>query len=110
MTTMSNKPQLTLLLQLLFGLCLACALFYPNFSAQWGLTDDHEIIRYVGDDHVLRFSEIPNMLMKTEAGNPWGSKPRYRPVYYSLRLCETALWGDHVFLWYLFRVVVLGVS
>jgi len=73
------------------------------------MIDDHEIIAFMGNDHHLSFREIPKMLMKTEVGVP-GQTSRYRPSYYLFRLIETAVWGDHPFFWYLFRVVLFGIS
>jgi hypothetical protein len=80
--------------------------FGPFVSAKFGLIDDHEILRFLGPNHVVRFWDIPRLLItKTEVGQ-WGTSSRLRPIYYILRLVETALWGDHAGLWYLTRIVL----
>lgn len=71
------------------------------------MVDDHEVMSFLGSDLNLSFGEIPEMLMKTEAGFNLGSG-RYRPAYYLTRLIETATWGVNPHLWYSFRVVLLG--
>lgn len=98
-----------LLLQLLFAFAFSYFLFGANFTAQFGLIDDHEIISYLGSDQALHFSEILEKLKRTEVwfGNP---STRYRPSYYSLRLLETAIWGQSAFCWYAARILMLWIT
>lgn len=78
--------------------------------APFGLVDDHEILRFLGADHMVRFSEIPHILLsQTELGQ-WGSSSRFRPVYYLFRIIEAAIQGDNAGQWYLTRLVLLAVT
>ncbi|TGL98127.1 hypothetical protein EHQ76_13950 [Leptospira barantonii] len=80
-------------------------LFGPNLKAQWWLIDDHEIFYFLKTEKKpsswLDFFGI--LIDQTEVGQ-FGSSSRYRISYYSLRLIETILWKDNVFLWYAFRM------
>jgi hypothetical protein len=81
-------------------------LFGKNLQARWGPIDDHEIMSYLGTDQRLSLTEIPKILAGSETGNP-GKSLRYRPMYQTLRLVETATWGNNAHLWYIFRLVIL---
>jgi hypothetical protein len=104
-----TESRFILFFQILISLFFATILFYPNLSAQWGLADDHEIVSFMGTDLHLRYSEIPEMLMKTEAGFP-GWSLRYRFTFYLIRLLETATWGNNPSFWYAFRIFLFGIS
>ena len=91
----------------LFALVISCYCFNPNLSSWFGLIDDHETIKYLGSDGVLYISEIPGFLLETEVGHPFESR-RFRPIYYSLRLIETALWRDNVAIWYGVRMAAFA--
>jgi hypothetical protein len=97
-----------ILIQALLSFSFAIIILYPNLSAKWSNTDDHEIIDFMGKDHQLSYKEIPHMLMKTEVG--FSGVPRYRPTYYLLKLIETASWGNNPLFWYAFRIGLLGTS
>lgn len=77
-----------------------------NFSAKLGIIDDHEIPMFMGSDGRVRLSEIPNTILQTEVGK-WGEALRYRPSYYTLRVLETALWGENATAWYFTRYLIL---
>jgi len=98
-----------LFLQLLLTLVLSCLLLSPNFTAQFGMIDDHEIMRFLGSKISLPLGEVFSQLQHTEAwvGNV---STRYRPAYYLLRLIETACWGDSAFGWYSTRVVLCWLT
>ncbi len=81
--------------------------FGPNLGSWFGLIDDHETIKYLGPDRVLYVSEMPGFLLDTEVGHPFEAR-RFRPIYYSLRLIETALWRDNVALWYGVRMAAFA--
>lgn len=88
------------------SLILVLTLFGKNLHAEWGPIDDHEIMSYLGVDQQLRLNEFPKILAESETGNP-GKSLRYRPVYQTLRLLETATWGNNAQYWYAFRLVLL---
>jgi len=77
-----------------------------NFASKLGIIDDHEIPMFMGSDGAVKLSEIPSAIMSSEVGK-WGEALRYRPSYYTLRVLETALWGDNEMLWYLTRYLIL---
>ena len=78
--------------------------------SELGLIDDHEILRFLGPDHVIRLSDIPSILFgQTEVGR-WGHDTRLRPVYYLVRIIESALWGTDTGLWYSVRVVIVAFT
>lgn len=106
----STKPSMAILFcQYAISLSFACLLFFPFLSAQWGIADDHEIQYFLGKDAKMAFAEIPSMLLKeTEAGIPGGSV-RFRPVYYALRLTETAFWGGNLAGWYASRILTFSL-
>lgn len=107
---LDKQTAVVLIVQFILSVTFAYIIFSPFLSAQWGVADDHEIQYYLGTDAKLSFSEIPAILVnETEAGSP-GSSPRYRPVYCLLRLVETAVWGDNLFYWYAFRMLLFGAS
>lgn len=103
-TSFINRHAKILILSLV--LILVGLLFGKNVGAQWGPIDDHEIISQLGTDQKLRLSEIPQLLLASEAGLP-GITLRYRPVYQTIRIFEIAAWGNHAQPWYIFRLVML---
>jgi hypothetical protein len=105
----TTDSKIILFLQFFISASFAIVLLYPNFSAQWGIIDDHQIMAFMGNDLKLTFREIPARLMETEVGHP-GTALRYRPAYYSAQLVETALWGNNPSIWYSFRVFLFGIS
>ena len=79
------------------------------FHANWGIVDDHEIFWFLGTEHSLPFKDIfPTLLTKTELAGPLLMQGRFRPIYYFLRVIETAFWGENVHLWYLSRVLMFA--
>ncbi len=75
-----------------------------NFSAKLGMIDDHEIAMFLGSDGKINATQIPSLILSTEVGE-YGHALRYRPIYYSFRIIETALWRDNAQLWYGVRYV-----
>jgi hypothetical protein len=94
---------------LIIGILIAIAffIFEPSLYSQWGILDDHEIVYYSPSSHPMGFSDlIPTLLSKTEI-SPSSTSPRFRPVYYFLRLVETRLWSsESPFPWYLTRIFI----
>jgi hypothetical protein len=75
--------------------------------ADWGIVDDHEIFDFLGSRQHLPISEIVSTVLdKTEVGN---LQERFRPVYYFLRVVETAAWGRDVHLWYASHAMAFAV-
>lgn len=91
------------------ALALTFYLYGPNLDAGWGYIDDHEIVSFLGSDHVMHWREFWPRLMGTEIGTP-GQFVRYRPVYYTLRLMETVLWRDSSFSWYFVRLLSIALA
>ena len=99
---------LQLLLLIILSIFTSYYMLGDNLRAQWWIIDDHEIMRYLGEDGHLDFKDIPSKLLtETEVGN-FGGSPRYRPSYYFLRLLETALWGNYPKLFYLTWFLILS--
>jgi hypothetical protein len=97
------------LLSLAGAAFLAFHLAGTNLKGSWIIIDDHEIMKFLGADHRLGWSEVPGLLLATEVGKP-GEAVRYRPSYYLLRLGETCLWGADIRLWNMARLVLLALS
>lgn len=73
-----------------------------------GLVDENDLPQYVGVSGHVALDQIPQLLVeKTEVGQ-FGQSPRYRPVFYSIRLMETALWGLEGGYWYTWRILMFG--
>ena len=74
--------------------------------AGWGIVDDHEVFDFLGTKQHLPFSEVVSTVLdKTEVGSLEG---RFRPVYYFLKVLETAAWGRDVHLWYGFHALTFA--
>lgn len=86
----------------------AAVLFGRLVGAQLGLIDDHEIIRFLANGPV-GFADVGRLLATTEVGQ-WGEASRLRPLYYLLRIGETALHGDDAAGWYLTRIVLIAAT
>lgn len=93
---------------LLFAFVTSAFLFEGNFSAQFGIIDDHEIMKFLGNETRLPLDKFFKEFFDTPDIS--GSLARFRPSYYILRLLETSLWGDSPFLWYLSRTIMFAVS
>lgn len=106
---MSDKKSL-ILLQFVISAVFTVALLYPNLYASFGIIDDHEIIVNLGSDNEMSFAELPSKLMESEAGFAKAGRSRYRPAYWMLYLTETAAWDGKPFLWYAFRLFLIGIS
>jgi hypothetical protein len=98
----NNKLMVFVLIQLIVFTSLRQLLF-----SEFGVIDDHEIIRWLGPDKKLTLSDIFNEYGKTEISS-WPIGSRFRPFYYLFRLIETFLWRDNVALWYGTRIFILG--
>lgn len=82
----------------------------PMTRARWGMFDDHEIAHYVGQADHLPFGDIPRVLLyETEIGAA-GHLPRFRPIFYTIRLLESSLWGFTPSRWYRARIGLYTLS
>jgi len=99
-----------LILIIILSSIIVGSLFRESLTAKWGPIDDHEIMKYLGEDQKLSFSEIPSALMENTEVGKFGESLRFRPTYYLLRLTETAFWGNNPHLWYGFRLIMLIAS
>ena len=83
--------------------------FHYALKIKFGPIDDHEVFKFLGPKQQIRWLEIPNILWtKTEVGK-WGTSPRYRPSYYTVRVFETKFFGANPTLWYALRLVLVAV-
>ena len=87
------KSEVTIIVIAVF-IVISLFSFGPNLDADWWIIDDHEIQVFSPTIKPMGFSQIiPTLLTKTEL-NPDSTLPRFRPVYYFLRLIETRLWNS----------------
>jgi hypothetical protein len=92
-----------------FGLLASIALIGGMSRSPIGLTDENDLPQYVGTTGHITFSQIPKLLIdKTEVGQ-FGQSQRFRPVYWTFRLTETALWGLDGGSWYRWRIAMFGL-
>jgi hypothetical protein len=93
------------------GVVLVVTLIYlygPMVSAKFGLIDDHQILSYFGTSKSVSIFDLPRILAaQTEVGS-WGHTERFRPVYYTFRILETAWHGLNPAAWYLTRIAIVG--
>jgi len=102
-----NKKNIFLLF--LLSSVLAILMFGVNIKAQWWVIDDHEIVYFLGSDHVLKVNEIWGKLINNTEVAHYLHYPRFRPIYYTLRLLESWAWGAHPALWYAFRIFIFAL-
>lgn len=76
--------------------------------ANWGMVDDHDIIRLIGaGNHHLPPGQYFHLLFTETELSAIGHYLRFRPFYYMALLGEAVVWGDNVHLWYACRVGLL---
>ena len=95
---------------LVLGLTLGSYTLGPLTRARWGIVDDHEIAHYVGPSDRLPFGDIPRVLLRETEIGAAGHAPRFRPIYYTLRLAESSLWGFTPARWYRARIGLYALS
>jgi hypothetical protein len=106
----TQPRRVELVLVLLFSAFTTFYLWGPGLHAEWWIIDDHEIHRFIGRNEHMPLSQlVPNLLEKTEIGNP-ASIGRFRPGYYITRLVECFLWGKNPTMWYAFRMALFFAS
>ncbi len=94
---------------LILGLVVSFVLLGPLLNSKIALVDENDIPQYMGKAGEVKISQIPAIVWgKTEVGE-FGKGPRFRPVYYLVRVTETALWGSEGAYWYGFRIFLFGI-
>ena len=88
----------------LLGLALSVALTGGLIAGWFCVIDDHWRADWLGPSHHLRVSDIWSALMGTEVGT-LGTDNRFKPIFYLHATIETAMFGEHVGLYYALRVV-----
>ena len=93
----------------IFSTFLAFYLWSDNLDAKFGLLDDHQVTSWMGPAKALNYAQAKQIFRSSEAMQP-GQSPRYRPVYFFLRVTETYLWRDNAKLWYATRIVLFALA
>jgi hypothetical protein len=84
--------------------------FGNSLSIDFGPIDDHEIFRFLGTDRKIIPFQIPKILwQETEIGH-WSEVARFRPIYYFLRVLETATFENQATYWYASRIIMLSLT
>ncbi len=91
------------------GCALSLIQLSPQRHAWWGLMDDHEALDWSAPRTPLALRDVPGIIAtRTEAGQ-FGRSPRYRPVYYTLRVLESWAWDGDPARWYFARMVMFAL-
>jgi hypothetical protein len=94
--------------------CLAAAgallalfvMMQPTFKAEFGLIDDHNIVRDLPAHGRLPVTDVPaHVLDRTDEGTG-----RFRPLYWLGQSLEEAVAGHHPTWWYVDRYLLAGVA
>lgn len=86
-----------------FSFFLALLLLYPLRKGYFWIIDDHEIIRInqvMQKENGIFLKKIERGIQETEIVQ-FGETPRYRPVYYFLRVLRIYFFQDHYVYWFL---------
>jgi hypothetical protein len=81
---------------------VSLAIVGPMFGARFGVFDDHEIPYTLSLSGGLPWSRVPAMVAFWVTHDPG----RFRPLYWVLRVAETAFWREDVAGWYLDRLLL----
>jgi hypothetical protein len=81
---------------------VSLAIVGPMFGAQFGAIDDHQIPYTLTLSGGLPWPGVPSMVAFWITHDPG----RFRPLYWVLRVAETALWHENVAGWYLDRLAL----
>jgi hypothetical protein len=81
------------------------AMMRPTLSAEFGLIDDHNIIREMPTTGRLPLTEVPSQVVEL-TGEGTG---RFRPVYWLGQSLEEAIAGHSATLWYVDRYLLAAV-
>lgn len=75
-------------------------LLRPTLLIKFGVIDDHEIVSIIGNGERLPITHIPAEIWE-RTGEPLG---RFRPVYWTFRVLEATVAGQHPAVWYADRI------
>jgi hypothetical protein len=84
---------------------VALVIVQPMFGAALGAIDDHEVPMLLGPTGHLPLVDVPATIVRF-----WIEPDRFRPVYWVVRVFETAAWGENATGWYLDRLGLLIVT
>src|SRR4051812_35641797 len=105
------RPWRSAALAMVWATLVAALLLGDNLRAGWGVIDDHAIAHLLGPTGEPTLADVWSRLAThPEVGNPPFDFVRYRPVFWTLRILEAYLWGDHPQLWYGSRLVYFTLS
>ena len=84
---------------------IGTSLLSPTLHAEWWMYNDHEIMHFIGKQRALHASKfnLPLYLSDTEVGE-FGKSLRFRPIFYSVRIMESFLWGNSALGWWALRM------
>jgi hypothetical protein len=83
-------------------------LYGQILNADWWKLDDHEIMALLGTDGKMGIGELLFSLSHSEILY-FGDYPRFRPIYWLLRILETILWGKNVHIWFAVRLFYFAI-
>lgn len=106
-TIISSLRHYSWLLIAVASIALVLSIHHPSLQAKWGVIDDHEIMAALGIDGKMSLSQVPQLVINSEAGKP-GLSPRYRPIYSLFRNLETAVWDNRPGGWYATRLAIFA--
>jgi hypothetical protein len=88
----------------LIGALLAVATIGPTANAWFGIIDDHWIVKWLGPRHAMTLSDVWHALRASDIGTFGKVEDRYRPTFFAYWILETALFGDHAWLYHVARI------
>lgn len=80
-----------------------------NLRAQWGIIDDHDVMRLLGPDGNASLREFPHLLLSTGYVGLKGDI-RCVPTCYGLKVLQTIFWGANAHAWYLTQMALFAVA
>ncbi|MBP9699688.1 hypothetical protein KBD71_00220 [Candidatus Woesebacteria bacterium] len=90
---------------LLASIGFAFYLFSASLSNAFSPIDDHELVLHLRGQERLSISQVTALWQRDLQATG-----RFRPLYNILRPLELLLWGNHLNLWYLARVILFSLS
>jgi hypothetical protein len=83
---------------------------HPMLFAKFGPIDDHEIAVWLQNRQEQPFKGLFFNLMNNDELSNWSQTGRYRPFAYFMRILETSIFGDYVWMFYMERFFLLTCS
>jgi hypothetical protein len=97
-----------LLAAALVGLGLSVILTGRLALVGFSILDDHHLIGWLGPKHHLPLEKFWSTLISTEIGE-FGTGARFRPVFYSILICQAWLWGDNPGGYHVVKIIWFAV-